>query len=61
MNCNKVMITNDNHYSYSPIRVEFRATSRVKLLCLGPQVVALIISLPAHFSSWNLMIKLKVM
>ena len=37
------------------------ATNRGTLLCLVPQVVALIISLPGHFSSWNLIIKLKLM
>ncbi len=31
-----------------------KATNQGKLLCLGPKVVALIISLPGYFSSWNL-------
>ncbi len=38
-----------------------KATNRGKLLYLGPRMVALIISLLGHFSSWNLIIKLKVM
>ncbi len=40
---------------------KFKATNRGKLLCLVPHVLALIVSVPGHFSSWNLIIKLKVM
>ena len=39
---------------------QFEANSWGKLLFLGPQAVALIISLLGHFSSWNLIMKLKV-
>ncbi len=39
----------------------FKTTTGGEMLCLGPWVVALIISLPEHFSSWNPIIKLKEM
>ncbi len=46
------------HCSTTQFGVEwFKATNRGKLLCLAPQMVALIIALPGHFSSWNLMYK----
>ena len=35
-------------------------TTGGKMLCLGPQVVALIIFLPGHFCLWNLFVKWKV-
>ncbi len=36
----------------------FMATNQGKFLCLGSRIVALIISLPGHFISWNLIIKI---
>ncbi len=41
------------------LHINFKATNRGKLLCLGPKVVALIISLLGQFSSWNLISLLK--
>ena len=40
--------------------IHLKATNRGKILFLGPRVVALSTSLPGHFSSWNLIIKLNI-
>ena len=44
-------------YCLANVLARLKATNRGKLLCLGPQVVALIISLPGHFSSGKLSTK----
>ncbi len=43
------------------VLIVIKAINRGKSLCLGLHFVALIISLPWHFSPWNLIIKLKIM
>ena len=61
-NCQKVSSTCFSLvYCHCREGTPFKATTGGKMMCLGPRVVTLIISLPGHFSSWNLIIKLKVM
>ncbi len=60
--CYHVYYMPHSHVSHSHVSTKqgsFKATNWGKLLCLVPQVVAFIISLPWHFSSWNLIIQLK--